>query len=293
MLGRPGAIDFRSARRQALLLAAKRGDREMLLDLKRQGADLNAESTSPTSAGQTPLIVAARQRDLAAVRMLLECGADANRRSRNGDTALRESIHMMPDDGKFVRALVEKGADPDVKVDEGRSVRDLVYALGPAAARDAIDQLRPPPAYGHPEDTARISAVLGLKARCDQLIPDYAARTNASYQTWSRPRATAIAGIEASEDYKTLQSFNQARLEEVRTEHDPEDQYLLATTRKACESELIEEFRGIHTTLFTRPSPLPAPLVTAPAAVRTVTAETTKSAPATQGGGMMSHPKPQ
>jgi hypothetical protein len=249
------------------------------------------------SQGETPLIIAVRQRDLVAVRLLLESGANANRVSRTGSSALRECVQGGSDDGAFVSVLLQHGADPDLKSANRPSVRDFVYARGPSSARDAIDHARPPPPYGHPEEVARILKVLSFKMLCDSLIPSYAQRTRAAYGAWRQSRAAAIAGVEASPDYKAYQAYDQAGLEEMRTGHDPEQQQQLAMLRTACDTQLIDEFRGVKTALTTEPTPSPAGTLLAPAGVQAPSAAPPaiirKTAPQAQGGGMMSHPSPQ
>jgi len=76
-----------------------------LLDL---GADVNA-----TDKGLTPLVCAARKGHAAIIRMLVQAGADLERRKPRAKTALYEAA--MGGHHAAIKALVAAGADKDVK----------------------------------------------------------------------------------------------------------------------------------------------------------------------------------
>lgn len=72
----------------------------------------------------TPLMNAARQNDLARVRMLLADGADVNAKTDQGETALYEAIERLDlkaDNLPIVDALLHAGADPNEKEAYGMS----------------------------------------------------------------------------------------------------------------------------------------------------------------------------
>lgn len=86
-----------------LIRAAARGQLDMVRELVRHGADVNARY----DAGSTPLIVASWQGHTSVVRYLLEQGADIETRNLGGHDALAwaaEHGHL-----DIVRSLVEQG----------------------------------------------------------------------------------------------------------------------------------------------------------------------------------------
>ncbi|HEY5101686.1 MAG TPA: ankyrin repeat domain-containing protein, partial [Steroidobacteraceae bacterium] len=111
--------------------AAKQGDRQLLKDLKRHGANLDAASAQRGLAGDTPLLYAVRARELSAARLLIEAGADANQRNQKGTTALIEAAALGgPEALDLVKLLLARGADPDAKDSKGVSARDVAHEFG-------------------------------------------------------------------------------------------------------------------------------------------------------------------
>jgi ankyrin repeat protein len=76
--------------------------------LLEHGADPDGDPGNPF--GVRPVHAAAAHRDAAAMRLLLEAGADPDARQRGGITALDAARHHGDDD--IVGLLVEHGADP-------------------------------------------------------------------------------------------------------------------------------------------------------------------------------------
>jgi uncharacterized protein len=109
----------------ALMWAAEQGHADVIKLLVGAGADLNTQSTvvqakrrrgvvykqgdDQHSGGVTALILAARQGNVDAVRVLAENGADVNKPSGDGSTAMVVAIQNGHYD--VARLLVEKGAD--------------------------------------------------------------------------------------------------------------------------------------------------------------------------------------
>ena len=116
------------------LLAAMDGNVAVMRRLAAAGADTRAA----TDEGTTPLMVAAglgqvpaetrvtEDRALAAVRFVLELGADVNDVNRSGRTALHGAAHVRSD--AIVQLLVDRGAL--VNVGDERGVTPLMIAEG-------------------------------------------------------------------------------------------------------------------------------------------------------------------
>ena len=120
-------VDAKETMRQttALMWAAEQGHAEAIRLLVAAGADINAQSTieeakkrrgvvykqgeNQHTGGVTPLVLAARQGNLAAVKVLAENGADLNKGAGDGTTAMVVAIQNGHYD--VARYLVEKGAD--------------------------------------------------------------------------------------------------------------------------------------------------------------------------------------
>jgi ankyrin repeat protein len=129
------AVDAKETLRQttALMWAAEQGHADVITLLVSAGADINAQSTvtSPKkrygcnnctgdgqhTGGVTPLILAARQGNLDAVKTLAESGADLNRPSGDGSSAMVIAVQNGHYD--VARYLVEKGANINLANDKG------------------------------------------------------------------------------------------------------------------------------------------------------------------------------
>ncbi|MGI3041837.1 ankyrin repeat domain-containing protein [Shewanella algae] len=100
---------------------------ETIQFLIEQGLDVNAVD----SYGYTPLIYAVRQKNLPAIKLLLENGAEKliNHRPEDGATPLKMVFGSKPYSSEIVAVLLEAGADPDAKIESGSSFRNSVAVL--------------------------------------------------------------------------------------------------------------------------------------------------------------------
>lgn len=101
--------------------ALRNGDTKgALRTLNRSPKVVNAKGVN----GWTPLMYASLYADSATVRLLLEKGADVNAQNSDGGTALMYAI----DDPEKVTALLDKKADPNIRSGEGATA--LLIAAG-------------------------------------------------------------------------------------------------------------------------------------------------------------------
>jgi ankyrin repeat protein len=149
----------------ALILAAKKGNKEMIEALISAGADVNRQKEGGGSAlmyavsgkqrnvdicllliengaeinatsnwsKETALMEAAHSGNIEACRLLIENGADVNMKDKNGETALMKAAEHF--NIKICEILIENGADMDATDNKGRSA--LIHAL-----LDLIEQVR-------------------------------------------------------------------------------------------------------------------------------------------------------
>jgi len=233
-----------SAEGSAVFAAAKAGNRRLLEDLKKRGADLDAESIQRETAGETSLIIAVRRGNVDAARLLVECGANANRKSANGDTALLEAVFARENAASLVKLLLAHGADPDIKDGQGKSARESSYWYGAAEIRQAIENAKPPKPFERPEEIEEIRQALLYKAACDQFGADYRAHVRKLYQHWAAPRTTVIRQIEANPDFQRqlIAAIEGARRSLSATEQSADRRLEEAKSRNLCEKQLPAEF---------------------------------------------------
>lgn len=102
------SLHFRSYRQSLLVHSSLSGNVAMMKLSLALGADAN-EFDCPTSYCWTPIVSAAAANRLEAVRLLLERGADVNKKLKRGPTALL--IASFHGDIEMVRLLLANGAD--------------------------------------------------------------------------------------------------------------------------------------------------------------------------------------
>lgn len=134
-----------------LIIAAAR-DEEIVRDLLQKGADVNAATTVSFKhkgeiivQGVTPLMTALAKKKPKIADMLLQHGADVNKKTVNGSTALM--IATGNEDPEMVRTLLKKGADPNVAITtafefEGETVQAGSTALMAALAKKQSENAR-------------------------------------------------------------------------------------------------------------------------------------------------------
>jgi ankyrin repeat protein len=79
--------------------------------------------------GFTALHVAAQQHELEMMRELLRAGADVNARNIYGNTPLWVAVFASKGQGDAIQLLLAAGADPDALNTSGRSPRDLAGTI--------------------------------------------------------------------------------------------------------------------------------------------------------------------
>src|SRR5690606_33457403 len=172
---------FRAPRETGQVSASSRGttpfhracasnDIALIQYLLAHGADIHLY----TAAQQTPMMLAVESRGreeeiIATLRVLKEAGADPNVvhkvmyiiRERGGT-----ALHYATQKGakKVMRELVELGADPDVKDEDGRTALDYAMSRGWLTFLTT----RPPPR----EDLATLLRTLGATVELDK-VPDW------------------------------------------------------------------------------------------------------------------------
>jgi ankyrin repeat protein len=97
-------------------LAAFLGGPAAVKLLLEHGAD--PDDDADNQFGVRPVNAAAAAHDRETMRLLLEAGADPNVRQQGGFTPLHEAAHT--DDVEMARLLLDHGADPSIAAEDGR-----------------------------------------------------------------------------------------------------------------------------------------------------------------------------
>jgi ankyrin repeat protein len=106
----------------ALMLAAGRGEKEIVKMLLAAGAKVNRRNRF----GASPLLEAVERGFPEVVKMLVDAGAEINLPHNNGNTAILLAATRR--DRKMIKTLLELGADPDLQNFEGWSAKKWAEA---------------------------------------------------------------------------------------------------------------------------------------------------------------------
>ena len=112
-----------------LHVAALFGHETLVRELIADGALVNVEASNASHANALHAAVCFRDEEIAdrIARVLIECGAELNSPQAGGVTALHHAVNRCS--LKLVQTLIEAGADPFLKDDQGRSPSDLAKLL--------------------------------------------------------------------------------------------------------------------------------------------------------------------
>ena len=102
-----------------LHIAAKRGDAAWVGFLLQKGASANARDRD----GNTPLIIAAQSRWTDGVQIFVQIKAQIDVQNRLGETALMKAVQGR--DANMAKLLIDAGANPDLTDNSGISARSL------------------------------------------------------------------------------------------------------------------------------------------------------------------------
>ena len=102
--------------------------------------DLGANVNRTNGKDMTPLLFAAKYRDVDVVNMLLEHNADINKSNINGDTALILAARYNNSD--VVKLLLEKNADIDKTNNKGQTADDIAKDLLKVDTTEVLDEYR-------------------------------------------------------------------------------------------------------------------------------------------------------
>jgi len=270
-----------------LFAAARHGNRSMLTYLKSHGADPNAQTTDPSSAScSTALIEALCEGDLTAAQLLIEAGANVNRRSSTGDPPLQFALRAPHDRESLVELLLHHGADPDAKGTRGDSLRDDARLIPGLPA--LVEQIKPlAPGKMRQEEPLEVLAALHYKSLCDMGLPGYADQVKADYATWRKAQAEVIARIESSPDYPQEQASAKATFDEQRAQAGGVEAAQFAQSlHQICEGRLAAHFRNGAPLFEEAPDPQAQQAIQTLAAPQTTVTTTVRKAPSVVGGSV-------
>jgi hypothetical protein len=126
-------VEYRNAKGEsALMMAALKGKPDLVRRLIERGAEVNKPGWAPLHYAATH----ASERSLPVARLLLEHHAYIDAQSPNGSTPLMMAAHY--GHPQLVRILLQEGADPLLKNEQGLGAIDFAHRAGRADAAEAI-----------------------------------------------------------------------------------------------------------------------------------------------------------
>ncbi|MGE5139253.1 MAG: ankyrin repeat domain-containing protein [Rudaea sp.] len=232
--------------------AARRNNAEILRYLIDHGADIDAESPADSSIISTPLLRAVYSGDLVAARLLIKYGANVNRVSRNGNTALHQAIRRANGrSAEFIKLLLASGADPDIKDKDGMIALGLAKSDLSGQPGTLSAQPRPAPApekemVGNAEDLQSVAFALMYKQICDARLPGFREKYGAAYTGWRSRNAAVIAQVEGRDEFRTMSTRMEAEAAASRPSTGGADARRREADERAlqtlCEGELAVQF---------------------------------------------------
>jgi len=227
-----------------IYIAAKRGNRDILEQLKEHGVKVDAERPTDSTLISTPLLCAVYYGDLDTAQRLIDFGADVNHPNQRGNTALLQAV-LVPSDRQI--KFVAHGANPDVANDQSNTAR--AYARSSSEVSALIDAAKPPTTAqrlppGGAEELLNIQMVLTTKRLCDAHIVGFQQETAAAYRRWREPRAVWVDAIERSPQF-------QAMLEQIKSQEPsaaaavPAQQQRHGELESTCRGELVDEYEKV------------------------------------------------
>lgn len=147
------------------------------------GADVNE---TDAEFGVRPLTWAALHGNVAAVRRLLELGADVNGTNRDGSTALHSAAWL--GQPEIVKALVDQGANPAAKTQQGNSPADV--SLADRGTIEYLANLMKFPI--RPDDELKSG-----RAKCRELLPEKARVSSLQFEMLTAVRSRYSAWMKS------------------------------------------------------------------------------------------------
>jgi len=105
--------------------------------LIEEGADVNHQDRY----GWTPLHFAAQEKQLETMALLIDNGADANLHDVYGNGPLWRAVFDARGDYRFVKTLINAGADPDHKNKSDKSPIDFAVTIGDSTLRALLEEV--------------------------------------------------------------------------------------------------------------------------------------------------------
>jgi hypothetical protein len=194
------------------LMDALRTGRRSEFERVLKAAPRSAQSKG--TGGATPLMFAALYADAAAVRLLLDSGADPNARNDAGASALLWAI----DDAPKTQLLLSRGADPNVRSDDGGT--PLLLAAARFGSLDVVKALLDGGAKFAGQPAFGRAAGAGDEAVMRLLLERGAPRTNGGRDLAFAMRSSCSTCVDLLLESANTELLNRALAEAVATGND-------------------------------------------------------------------------